>query len=180
MLIGSAGYIADTVKGKTKPNRVTWGLSAVSVFVMVFAELSDGVTWSVLPLIATGLGPLLIFLVSFLNKNAYWKLGKLDYVCGACSVLALVLWKLTNDPALAILFGLLSDGMASVPTLIKSWKDPESESIIIFALGIPATLTSIIAIQSWSFVETAFPFYCLILNTIFVLVISRKNARRIL
>jgi hypothetical protein len=61
----------------------------------------------------------LIFLASFVNKKAYWKLEKFDYICGISSALALLLWWLTKEPAIAIVFAIISDAFAAIPTLIK-------------------------------------------------------------
>jgi hypothetical protein len=67
----------------------------------------------------TGFGPLLVFAASFVNKQSYWRLGPTDYLCSACSVLALVLWRITSNPSVAIVFEIASDGLAALPTLIK-------------------------------------------------------------
>jgi hypothetical protein len=45
------------------------------------AALSDGVRRAVLPVFISGFGPFLIFVSSFVNKKAYWKLEKSDYIC---------------------------------------------------------------------------------------------------
>ena len=76
-----------------------------------------------------GFLPLLIFLSSFVNKNSYWKLKKLDYICLALAVLALILWKITNNPLLAIIFSILADFFAALPLIIKIYKFPETETI---------------------------------------------------
>jgi hypothetical protein len=177
-LIASANYIIDTIKGKTQPNRVTWLIWAVAVFTTTAAELSDGVTWSVLPVFMKGFCPLLIFLASFLNKKAYWKLGILDYSCGFLAILALSLWIVTSNPKVAIIFALASDFLAGTPTIIKIWKYPETESKAIYIVGIFSALTAVIAIKSWSFVETTFPIYLVAMNLLFVAIIFRKKFTR--
>ncbi|MEI7919425.1 MAG: hypothetical protein WCH65_04430 [bacterium] len=45
------------------------------------AALSDGVRRAVLPVFISGFGPFLVFISSFINKKAYRKLEKSDYVC---------------------------------------------------------------------------------------------------
>jgi hypothetical protein len=78
------------------------------------------------------LGPLLVFAISFVNRKSYWKLEKFDYICGACSLLALLLWRITKDPIIAIWFAIASDGSAAIPTIIKSWRYPDTESVEVY------------------------------------------------
>ena len=81
-LVGSATYAFNTIKGKTKPNRVTWFLWALAPLIAFAAQLNEGVTWAALMTFMVGFGPLIIFISSFVNRKAYWKITKLDIVCG--------------------------------------------------------------------------------------------------
>jgi len=101
-LAGGFVYIKATLRGETKPNRVTWLIWSVAPLIATVAGLSDGVRWAVLPVFMSGFVPLLVFIVSFVNPKSYWKLEKFDYICGACSILALVLWGITKEPLVAI------------------------------------------------------------------------------
>lgn len=174
-LIGVASYIKETLKGKTKPNRVTWLLWTVAPFIATAAALSAGVRWSVLPVFMAGFGPLLVLLASFVNKKSYWKLEKFDYVCGFFSVLALIFWAITKAPMIAIIFSILSDGFAGIPTLIKSWKYPETETVDAYTTGLFSALTSFFAIKFFSFAALAFPIYLSIMNSFLILAIYKKK-----
>jgi len=152
------------LQGKTKPNRVTWLLWSIAPLIASVAAFSTGVRWAALPVFMSGFGPLLILLASFINRNSYWKLEKFDYVCGIFSLLALVLWGITKQPIIAIIFSIVSDGFAASPTLIKAWKYPETESGFAFFAGIFNALTSFAAIKVWDFSSLAFPIYLVIAN----------------
>src|SRR6476659_8048954 len=91
---GSSRYTRDTLRGTTKPNRVTYLMWGIAPLIATAAAISKGVTWAVLPVFMSGFCPLMVLLSSFANRQAFWKLGKLDYVCGAFSALALILWAL--------------------------------------------------------------------------------------
>lgn len=171
--IGIASYIKETVKGNTKPNRITWLLWSIAPLIATFAALSNGVRLSVLPVFMAGFGPLLVFISSFVNKKSYWKLEKFDYLCGLFSILALVLWAITKEPIVAIIFAILSDGFASVPTLVKSWHHPETETVSPFLAGLFSSITGFFAIVVWNFSSVAFPLYLVIINCILIFVILR-------
>ena len=152
---------------------------AIAPLIAFFAALSDGVTWAVVPVFMSGFGPLSVLIVSFFTKKAYWKLEKFDYVCGLFSFLALVLWYLTKNPAVAIVFAILSDGLAAIPTITKSWKHPETEHASPFFATIISVSLSFFAIKNWSFSELAFSIYLILICLTFVFVINRKKLFRI-
>lgn len=174
-LIGVFSYIRETIAGRTKPNRVSWLLWAVAPLIAVFASFSTGVRWAVIPVFSAALGPILIFIASFFNKKSYWKLGLFDYLCGLFSVLALVLWGITKNPNLAILFAIISDIFAAIPTLIKSWKYPETESVSAYATDLFSNFTIFAVVKNWNFSELAFPIYLILINSSLVLLIIRKK-----
>ncbi len=175
MTVGLVVYTRDTLEGKTKPNRVTWFIWSIAPLIGAIAAYSDGVRLAALPVLATGLGPLVIFVASFVNKNAYWKLEKTDYICGVISVLALALWYVTKEPVVAIIFAIISDALAALPTLIKSWRFPETESSAAFITAAFGTVTSFFVLQSWQFSEWAFPAWLVFINVLIALVIYRKT-----
>ncbi|MDD4900604.1 MAG: hypothetical protein PHS62_00620 [Patescibacteria group bacterium] len=168
-LIGISCYIRDTVHGRTKPNRVTWLLWSVVPLIATAAGLADGVRWAVLPVFMAGFGPLLVFIASFINPRAYWKLEKFDYLCGAISILSLVLWWITKEPLLAIILSIVSDSFAEAPTLIKTWKHAETESVAPYVSGVFSALTSFFALQTFSFSELAFPIYIIIADLLLII-----------
>ena len=74
--IGAAGalvYLRDTLRGTTQPNRVTWLLWAVAPLLAAAVSLSEGAGLRALPTFMVGFMPLLIFIASFHNAAAVWK-----------------------------------------------------------------------------------------------------------
>ncbi|MGE5474196.1 MAG: hypothetical protein ACM3UU_08255 [Ignavibacteriales bacterium] len=172
-LIGIVFYIKEILRGNIKPNKLTWLLWAISPLIATAAAISDGVRLSILPTFMAGFGPLIVFITSFMNKDAYWELGKFDYLCGFFSALALILWGITKEPSIAIAFLIVSDGFAAVPTLIKAWKHPETENAAPYLAEIFSALTSFAAIEVWNFSSAAFPTYLVILDTLLALSIYK-------
>ena len=162
-LIGSLDYVVGTIRGKTQPNRATWFLWAFAPLIAVTAMLNGGVKWQgVLMTFMVGFGPLLVFLSSFVNKKSVWKLTKFDYICGALSVLGLVGWSIAKDGDVAIFFSISADALALLPTLVKSWKSPESERWLVFLLASINAIITLLTIKVWDFTHIGFPIYILI------------------
>jgi hypothetical protein len=176
-LLAAYSYIVDTLRGRTKPNRVSWLLWTLIPMIAVAASLVKQPSWAALPVFMCGFADLLIFLASFVNPNAYWKLTVLDWICGTCSVLAIVLWALTKEPGMATLFCIAGDTLAAIPTLVKGWKEPHTETAKTFVLAFFGALTSFPAMRNWSFAECGFPIYLLVMTALLFLSIVGGRAR---
>lgn len=174
-LVGSFPYIRDTLRGDTKPNRVTWLMWSIAPLIGTAAAYSNGIRLATLPVFMSGIIPLFIFGISFINKDAYWKLGKFDYTCGFFSLVALILLIFAKEPSLTILFALISDGFAVIPTLIKSWKYPKTETMSAYIASILSSLTSFFAISVWTFSAYVFPLYLVISNAFIIMAMYRKK-----
>src|SRR3989344_8750184 len=76
---GSSVYIRDTLRGTTKPNRVSFFLWSLAPLIGTGAALSahaDG--WATVRIFMSGFMPLLIFGASFINPKSYWRLTTFD------------------------------------------------------------------------------------------------------
>lgn len=162
--IGGVGYLIDTLKGKVKPNKVSWLLWSIAPLIAFFAMIKQGVGPEAWATFIVGFIPLLVFFASFVNKKAYWEITRLDYVCGGLSVLGLILWMFTKVGNVAIIFSLVADALATYLTIYKSYKEPESESHLIFTMGIVNAGIALLIIKEWNFQNYAFPVYLLIAN----------------
>ncbi len=175
-LTGSSSYTVDTFRGKTQPNRVTWFLWALAPLIAFSAQLSSGVSFKgALMTFMVGFGPLMVFIASFVDKKAFWKITKLDIACGVLSVLALILWYLTKTGDIAIVLSIAADLLAGVPTLIKAYKAPETESYNVFFFGAISAAITLLTVKTWTFTATAFPVYIFLICGVLFLLIFRKQ-----
>lgn len=175
--VGIFSYGREVLRGRAKPNRITWLMWSIAPLIATAAGLANGVGLAVIPVFMSGFCPLIIFIISFVNKNSYWKLETFDYWCGFFSILALVLWGITKQPVIAIVFAIVSDFFAAIPTLIKSWKYPETERVAPFSTGLFNALTSFGAVKMWGFSELAFPIYLVVIDVCLILTIIRKKIK---
>ena len=174
-LLAAIVYIRSMFRGQTKPNRVSWFMWSVAPLVGTAAAVSNGVGWAVIPVFMAGFCPFLIFTASFFSKKAYWKHTSFDYICGALSALAIVFWYLTSNPNVAIVFAIISDALAAIPTLTKAWHNPETESVWPFIVGTFSPMTSFLVATTWEFSELAFPLYLIVISFLTFLIVSKRN-----
>lgn len=174
--LGGLYYLYQTIIGKTKPNRITWLLWWILPMIVFIAQRVQGVQSVSWATFAAGFTPLLVVIASLFNKNAYWKTTRVDYVLMGAAFIGILLWFFTKDPNLAILFTLIADFFASLPTLIKTFKHPETESWVAYAISTLGFGITVLAITSFDFQNAAFVIYLMIINaTVAVLALRRKR-----
>lgn len=174
-LFGISTYIRDTLKGKTKPNKVTWFLWALAPLIAFVVQRDAGIGWINVLTFSVGFAPLLVFIFSFMNKQSYWKISVFDIFCGALSVVALVFWLITSNAIVSVLLLIIADLAAGIPTLVKAYRYPETESYRAFLCGIGNSLIALLTLDMYSFLHLGFPVYILIMDTTFFLLMFPKT-----
>ncbi|MEK7719659.1 MAG: hypothetical protein AAB347_08635, partial [Bacteroidota bacterium] len=131
--------------------------------------------WATVRIFLAGFLPLIVFIASFINRQSFWKLTPFDFLCGACSVLALIVWGLIDSPQYAILLAAVGDGFASIPTIVKAWKFPETETGITYLASFVAVVLIIPSIPRWDIENSAFQIYLLIVNALLLFAVYKKR-----
>ena len=90
----------------------------------------------------------------------------------AVSLLALIFWGLTKDAFIALVLAMLADGVACIPTLIKSYYHPETEDSRAYLLAGISALITLASIQTWTFLYYGFPLWTLLICAAFTLLIK--------
>lgn len=172
-------YIKTIIYGKTRPNLISWSIWALAPLVAVFLQIKAGAGLSFLASFMSGFGPLIVVIFALIYRKGFWKITKFDIVCGALALLALVIYIITNELAISIIFAILSDGLAAIPTIRKSWEYPLSESSTTYISGIISNSLALLVITSWTFSIYSFSLYLIILNIIIVISIYHKKIFRL-
>ena len=174
-LILTLWYIKSILYGKTRPNLVSWSIWALAPLVAVFLQIKAGAGLSILGPFMSGFGPLLVVIFALINKRGIWKITKFDIICGSLAIFALIIYILTSKLAISIFFAILSDGLAAIPTIKKSWKFPESESLFAYLGGIVNNGLSLLIISSWIFSIYSFSIYIITVNILIIFSIYHKK-----
>ncbi len=126
-----------------------------------------------------GFVPFLVLIAALIKKNAYWKLTSFDVACGVFSVIALLLWISTKNTVLSVTFAILADGLAAVPTLIKAWKFPETETGITYLPGVINNTIGLLIAQNWIFSIYSLYIYFVVTNLAILFCVYRKKLKRL-
>ena len=76
---------------------------------------------------------------------------------------ALILWQLTGNGLLAVIFAVLTDFLAAIPTLVKAWNHPASESANAYYANIVGGILTLLTINEWKLINYLFPLYIVII-----------------
>ena len=179
-LIGAAWYIKTIIHDGTRPNLVSWFLWMLAPFVGVFLQIKAGAGLSFLGTFMAGFCPLIVIIFTLIKRNAIWKITTFDIICGSFSFLSLILYIFTNKLGISILFAILSDGLAAIPTIKKAWEFPETEASFTYAEGIINNILALLIIRNWIFSIYSFSIYFIIVNATIVFSIYHKKVSKFL
>ncbi len=178
-VLGTAVYLRDTLRGTTKPNRVTWLLWAFAPLLAAAVEFHDGVGLRALPTFMIGFMPLLVFIGSFHNPASVWKVRRVDYACGVMSVVGTIVWLATRNGVLAISAAIAADFLAGVPTVMKSWTHPETETVYSYVGAVISMAIVLLTITTWTFEEAAFPVFIVCMGSVEVVLVGLEPGPRL-
>jgi len=174
---GFLSYLTSTLKGRTKPNRVTFFIWSLAPFIASAAQIASGVGLSTLGVFIIGFGPFLILLASFYNPNAYYQLHRMDYFCGFFAALGLIFWMQTKNANLAILCSIITEIFAAIPTFVKISKAPETENGLYYVCGLVGLVITFLCVQDKSFAGYAFISFAILMYAL--LAISVYGAQKL-
>ena len=143
-------YLKDMLWGTTRPNLVSWSIWLFAVSISMAAQMSAGATWS-LAVVASAVimdGTIVLFA---LFGYGYTKFGRVEGICLALSLSAIILWQLTSNPLIALVFSISADAIAYIPTFVKSYRDPSSETVVVWFILAVTGLLGILATTRFDF-----------------------------
>jgi len=176
-IIASAGgvyYAFLTLRGRVKPNRVTWLFWSAFPMIAFAAQLSQGVGLVAWATFVAGAPPVLVLVGSLFNRDAYWQTRQIDYWFAAAGVLSVVAWQVTKIPNIAFTFSLLADILVALPTVIKTYQFPETENWKAYAVSAVGFLLAVLAVPEWTYANSAFVLYLFLLNLGLAVLAARR------
>lgn len=169
--IGVIPYFIDTLYGNTRPNRVTWFGWALLTWTAALIQSAHGADASVMVIYTAAIYISSIFILSL--YCGITKFFLIDIISLILGIFAYVFWLLLDNPTDALIMNIIADFLFAMPTIIKVWKMPKSESQLSWFIGVVSMGLAMLSKTNFDFINTAFPLYLFILNIIvFVLTIG--------
>lgn len=166
-------YAYEILNKKAQPHRTTRFVLLVITtlsFASLFAQHNRVAVW------LAGvdvIGSLAIFILSLKFGMGNWT--KMDLLCLFIAAVGISIWKITSNPFLALYSAILADFTGVVPTLIKTFKLPDSESALYFTIGGIACLFNLLAAKDFTIQNISYPLYLVLINLFIVFLAIRPK-----
>jgi hypothetical protein len=166
-------YIITTIKGTTRPNIATWSTWLILSVVISASYYSAGAINTLWVPLCSVIGQSIIVFLALKRGEGGW--NKFDKLCLFFVGVSLAFWWHFNSPMIALVMSLIVDFFGILPTIKKSYAEPESENLLTWSLYLLTSMFLILAIETWSFALASFPIYMFVINLTIVSLLLRKK-----
>lgn len=170
-IAGYIPYIYTTIKGKTQPNKATWFIWTLVGGLLAFSYMAEGDAHAIWLPLGYFLGPLITAILSLRYGYATWT--KIDVICIIAALISIIPWVLSKDATMTLLFNVLIDASGAIPTIIKTYREPETEDLTAWVVFFVANTLQLFAISNWLNWSVTYPIYLFFLAGIMVLFIVK-------
>lgn len=80
---------------------------------------------------------------------------------------------------LGYIFAIAADGLAAAPTVLKSFKAPETENYQVYLFNAIGAVITLFTIKQWDFAHWAFPLYIFLVGFMLFLLIRFRLGKKI-
>lgn len=166
-------YITGILKGKTKPNIVSWITWTLLTGIATVAEIAGHEYRTA---IFTGAAVLETGIIVILGLfYGYVKYTFFDYMCQIGAIVGLFLWWLFDSPTIGVVAAVTIDFIGGLPTVRHSWNQPGEENWPTYVMAGLGGLLAILALNSYNWISLTFPVYVSLMCSVFVFVIIYRR-----
>jgi hypothetical protein len=172
-LVASAPYVRDILRGSTQPQRATWTIWTTLSFVVLASQWASGATWSLALTIGQVVSCGAIFVLAM--RRGVGGMSPAELVLLGIAALGIVGWQLADNPTVATCSVVVADIIAVALMLPKTYRDPGSETLATYAIGVVSTVFALAAVGSAAPSLLIYPLYILVADFAVVAVIFLRR-----
>lgn len=171
---GNTPYLVEVVRGHVQPHMYTWLVGAIVSGTVCFGMLSKGAGIGALPIAASEVFTILIFLFSL--KYGFKSITKSDKMFLLIALAGIVPWLFTEDPTLSVIIAVGVDVASQAPTFRKTWTHPKTEHPILYGSNVLRHILVLFSLQTYNIATTLHSIVMLGTNTAMTfLILLRQN-----
>lgn len=176
-VLGYIPYLYSILAGKTKPNRATWFIWTIVGGLLAFSYIAESHSGSIWLPLAYFMCPLITAILSLRYGYAEWT--RLDTFCITAALLSIIPWVFADSATTTLMINLVIDSIGAVPTLVKTYREPETEDFTAWLIFFMANTLQLFAINLWSLAEL-YPVYLFFLaGSMVVFILKGKLTRKL-
>lgn len=170
-------YVRDILRGSTRPHRGTWLIWGSLAIVVCLSQRADGASWSLVMAATQAVLTTLIFLLAL--RRGMGGLSARELVMIAIAAGGVVGWIAADEPIVATACVVAADVIGAAMMVPKTYRDPESETLVTFALASVAGALAAGAVGAYDVSLLLYPVYfCVVNGALAVLIHYRRAALR--
>jgi hypothetical protein len=172
-LAAGVPYIRDILRGSTRPQRATWTIWTTLSLVVLASQWASGATWSLALTIGQVVSCGAIFVLAM--RRGVGGVSPVELALLGIAALGIAGWQIADDPIVATCAVVVADIIGVALMLPKTYRDPGSETLATFAIGVVSTLCALAAVDSTSPALLIYPLYILVADAAVVAVIFLRR-----
>jgi hypothetical protein len=162
-IVGNLPYLRDVVKGRAKPHPYTWLVWSIVSLTVFFGQLAKGAGLGAIP---TGVSEFFTILIFFFSlKYGFKNIQKRDTYFLIIALLGLIPWAITKDPTLSVIIVVSIDLIAFTPTLLKTWKHPDTETPVLYSMNVLRHILILFSLGAYNIATVLHSISMIITNT---------------
>jgi hypothetical protein len=179
-IAGNVPYLMDILKKRVQPHAYTWFVWSIVSCIVFFGQLAKGAGIGALPTGASEIFTIIIFLFSL--RYGFKHITKMDTFFLCLALAGLVPWVLTKDPTISVIIAVAIDLTAFVPTLRKTWREPTTETPLLYGTNVLRHVLALFSLQSYNIATTLHSVAMIITNswmTLMITVLPRVRRKKV-
>jgi len=169
-------YLRDILRGTTRPHRGTWLIWSLLSVLVLFSQLADGASWS---LVAAGAQVILNGLIFvFATRHGVGGVSVADRMMLAIAAGGALGWVIADAPLVATACVVVADLLGLAMMVPKTYRDPDSETLSTFALASVSGALATAAVGSVDLALVIYPIYLCLGNLGLAVLIHRARIRQ--
>lgn len=163
-VVGVLPYVLDIIKGRSKPNIVSWMTWTLLTGIATAAEIAAheyvAAIFTASAVVETGI------IVALGLKYGYVKYTYFDYVCQFGAIVGIILWQIFDSPTIGVVASVTIDLIGGLPTVRHSWQKPDEETWITYAMAGIGGIFAILALSTFNWISLPYAVYIVVINAV--------------
>lgn len=173
-IIGNAPYLYDVIRKRIQPHPYTWLVWSVVSAVTFFGQVVKGGGVGSIPTGVAEMFTIVIFLFSL--RYGFKNIVKRDTYFLVAALLGLIPWALTKDPTISVIIVVCIDVIAFIPTLMKTWRNPHTETPMLFIMNVLRHILTLFSLEAYNIATMLHSMAMIIANSLMTAFIYKPQS----
>jgi hypothetical protein len=174
-VVGNVPYLRDILRKKVKPHPYTWLVWSIVSCILFFGQVAKGAGIGALPTAASEIFTVIIFFFSL--QYGFKDIKKIDTIFLLLALLGIIPWVLTHDPTISVIIAVSIDLVAFVPTIRKTWKNPETETPLLYITNVLRHILMFFSLKAYNIATMLHSIVMITTNSIMTILIVGKRKK---